>query len=255
MKLPMSWQQVGLSKPPVAKLTMFAPCPPDMDSTGLEIAAGSSETCTVPWAFHVVHPDGINLAGVLGIQPNYPVTPGVFRMKSMPDAGVVVAEADIRDMESEVSVFGDRFIMKSKDNTFRDRGGRKQHVPELPSDAIRSREDDANLILSRQILKLLACVDLVATAMSEQTAAHSSGQPDGEANFSDGRMSPLDIHDEAGMAGKDGVGHARVMENTMNASGLGPTERPGRAAHGRARSKRFRFWIFPWFAGMGRSRD
>jgi hypothetical protein len=242
MQLPLSWQHVGLPKASSANITTFAPCPPDLDNTGLEIAAGSSETCTAAWAFHVMHPCGIWLAGMLGIQPNYPLTAGIFRLKSVPDAAVSVAEADIRDMESEVSVYGDKFTRDEK--IAWDREERPLVSPSVTASHQHIHQancKDANMILSKQILKLLVCVDVVASAMNEQELANAAeldgGYRDGSSKELDDHGAPLEVMGDSGI---ECDGRSRdAVDGMVGADGKGK-ERRGRSARGRARSKMYR---------------
>lgn len=109
--VPLSPRQIGLRRRPKSSLKMFVQCPPEMSRAGLELAAGSKENYTAVWAFQAEHPDGITVAGMVGIQPDYPVSAGLFRMKCT--SSIMVSEADIREMELEVNAFGNSFTLRS----------------------------------------------------------------------------------------------------------------------------------------------
>jgi hypothetical protein len=185
------------------------------------------------WAFEVSHPSGIKIQGLIGIHPNYPMSAAQFRLKA-PEP-FAVAEADIREMESEVNVFGNRFLLKTQKSKTPSHASRAPALMVRNGNGVRAMfeknkgggdggggsvggangmhgcvggtggelEDDGggggeicclrggedydafddtfevgskankipdHMMLSMQILKLLVCVDTVATAMSERKA-------------------------------------------------------------------------------------
>lgn len=197
-QLPLTWAGVGHSKAPDATLSMFAHYPREEGGEDFEWATAINEQVIQVWAFVAEHPSGVALAGIVGIEPDYPASKGHIRVSS--HGKIVVPGADIREIEDNVNppppeprksdklsgAHGDAWSVAKGSAT-----GSVAHgaslangiessacLPALAGSlSAQNRADWLSVVpddyaISAQMMRLLVCLDTVASAMGERAKAN-----------------------------------------------------------------------------------
>lgn len=249
-KIPIHWTAIGLSKAPDATLSVFVPCPAEEGGDGFEWAAAINEKVIQVWAFVAEHPSGVALAGIVGIEPDYPSSKGHIRVSSQ--GKIVVPGADIREIEDNVNpsppeppLSNEKFcntldekpgatkgsicrppgtevlshVANGIDSPVSGMGFRKGRATgQVSGDWLSTVPDD--YAISAQMMRLLYCLDTVASAIGDRARA------DTEVPGSEFQQDP------ASNVAKNGVedGNARTSQQ-------GPANKRRRVTRGRGRSK------------------